>query len=75
MRYLVQQYKLSDHWYPSDPKKRAKVDEYLDWHHLNLRRGAAGTIFEKVGKMFSKNALVKFHVLLVFYFRHLHQGY
>lgn len=31
-----------DHWYPKDPAKRAKVDEYLDWHHSNLRQGAEG---------------------------------
>ena len=48
MRYLVQRYNLSDHWYPRDLQRRAKVDEYLDWHHHNLRMGAAGTIFEKV---------------------------
>ena len=48
MRYLVQKYKLSDHWYSSDLQKRAKVDEYLEWHHQNLRKGAAGTIFETV---------------------------
>jgi hypothetical protein len=28
-------------------KKRAKVDEYLDWHHNGLRLGAGGYFFRK----------------------------
>ncbi len=48
MRYLCQKYKLPDHWYPSDLTRRAKVDEYLDWHHTQLRVGAAYTFFMKV---------------------------
>uniref|UniRef100_A0A8D2KWR0 glutathione transferase n=1 Tax=Varanus komodoensis TaxID=61221 RepID=A0A8D2KWR0_VARKO len=30
--YLSRKYNTPDHWYPSDLKKRAKVDEYLSWH-------------------------------------------
>ena len=41
MRYLVSKYNLPDHWYPANPERRAKVDEYLDWHHTNTRAGAA----------------------------------
>ena len=48
MTYLVRKYKLPDHWYPSDLQKRAKIDEYLHWHHMFLRRGAAHTVFQKV---------------------------
>ncbi|KAI4372235.1 hypothetical protein MLD38_010491 [Melastoma candidum] len=32
---------VADHWYPSDLFKRAKVQSVLDWHHRNLRQGAA----------------------------------
>ncbi|KAM7525737.1 hypothetical protein LguiA_015639 [Lonicera macranthoides] len=32
---------VADHWYPSDLFKRAKIHSVLDWHHTNLRRGAA----------------------------------
>ena len=42
MRYLHESRGTPDHWYPVDPKQRAKVNEYLDWHHLNLRQGAEG---------------------------------
>ena len=49
MQYLTKKYQLPDHWYPSDPQKRAKIDEYLHWHHNNLRMGAARTFFEAVG--------------------------
>ncbi|GAB2302257.1 Glutathione S-transferase theta-1 [Dionaea muscipula] len=39
---------VADHWYPADPKKRAKVHSALDWHHSNLRRGSVGMIFNKL---------------------------
>lgn len=48
MRYLVQKYQLPDHWYPRDSQRRAKIDEYLDWHHTNLRIGAARLLFHQV---------------------------
>ncbi|XP_011693991.1 PREDICTED: glutathione S-transferase theta-1-like isoform X5 [Wasmannia auropunctata] len=37
-RYICREFKVDDHWYPSDSKKQAKVDEYLEWQHLNTRR-------------------------------------
>jgi glutathione S-transferase len=48
MKYLVQKYEVPDHWFPADPQRRAKINEYLDWHHQNLRVGAAHTIFHTV---------------------------
>ncbi|KAF3448552.1 hypothetical protein FNV43_RR09265 [Rhamnella rubrinervis] len=30
-----------DHWYPADLFRRAKINSVLDWHHSNLRGGAA----------------------------------
>ncbi|XP_063769072.1 glutathione S-transferase theta-1-like [Pseudophryne corroboree] len=35
--YMANEYKTPDHWYPSDIKKRARVDEYLAWQHTNTR--------------------------------------
>ncbi|CAA3025307.1 glutathione S-transferase T1 [Olea europaea subsp. europaea] len=32
---------VADHWYPADLSKRAKIHSVLDWHHSNLRHGAA----------------------------------
>ncbi|XP_077996084.1 glutathione S-transferase theta-1-like [Glandiceps talaboti] len=37
LKYLANKYNVADHWYPKDIKKRAKVDEYLAWHHTNTR--------------------------------------
>ena len=48
MRYLAQTRLVDDHWYPADPVKRAKVDEYLDLHHTFLRMGSGQYIFKKL---------------------------
>lgn len=36
-RYLCREYNVPRHWYPSSSKEQAKVDEYLEWQHLNTR--------------------------------------
>ena len=47
MRYLATSRKCDDHWYPADPRKRARIDEYLNWHHLNIRMGCGVLFFRK----------------------------
>ncbi|XP_062539529.1 glutathione S-transferase theta-1-like [Armigeres subalbatus] len=37
VRYLAQEYRFPDHWYPADSQKRARIDEYLEWQHHNTR--------------------------------------
>eukprot|EP00347_Sterkiella_histriomuscorum_P005687 403355648 len=38
IKYLKSSRQCAAHWYPeSDPKLKAKMDEYLDWHHLGVR--------------------------------------
>ncbi|KAL9246731.1 hypothetical protein vseg_020229 [Gypsophila vaccaria] len=39
---------VADHWYPADLSKRAKIHSVLDWHHMNLRRGAMTYAFNTV---------------------------
>ncbi|WCJ26262.1 Glutathione S-transferase T1 [Euphorbia peplus] len=39
---------VADHWYPADLFKKAKIQSVLDWHHTNLRRGAAGYVLNAV---------------------------
>uniref|UniRef100_V5H2P1 Glutathione S-transferase n=1 Tax=Anoplophora glabripennis TaxID=217634 RepID=V5H2P1_ANOGL len=36
-RYLSREYPIKDHWYPKNSKRQAKIDEYLEWHHLGIR--------------------------------------
>ncbi|XP_030847847.1 glutathione S-transferase theta-1-like [Strongylocentrotus purpuratus] len=38
-RYLTTKYadKIEDHWYPKDMKSRARVDEYIAFHHTGTR--------------------------------------
>lgn len=40
-RYLARESKIDDHWYPKDSKARARVDEYMEWQHNNVRMGCA----------------------------------
>nr|CAH7714310.1 unnamed protein product [Callosobruchus chinensis] len=37
IRYLSKLYNIPGNWYPSNSEAQAKVDEYLEWHHLGLR--------------------------------------
>ncbi|KAG6577187.1 Glutathione S-transferase T1, partial [Cucurbita argyrosperma subsp. sororia] len=39
---------VADHWYPADLFRRAKINSVLDWHHSNLRIGAAPFVFSTV---------------------------
>lgn len=41
LKYLVGRCALADHWYPLDPQRRARVDEYTAFHHTNTRPHAA----------------------------------
>jgi len=38
LSYLSNSRKLPDHWYPADIRARARVDQYLHWHHQHLRK-------------------------------------
>lgn len=50
LRYLAKKYEgqISSNWYPNDPKAQAKVDEYLEWQHLNTRLNCAMFFQHKV---------------------------
>nr|QBM06408.1 glutathione S-transferase theta [Daphnia magna] len=37
LRYLVRSRNVANHWYSTDLQLQAKVDEYLEWQHLNTR--------------------------------------
>lgn len=41
MKYLCNRYDVPEHWYPRQPERRARVDEYTAWHHTNTRPHAA----------------------------------
>uniref|UniRef100_A0A8C0A0Y9 glutathione transferase n=1 Tax=Anas zonorhyncha TaxID=75864 RepID=A0A8C0A0Y9_9AVES len=46
--YLARKFKTPDHWYPSDLQKRARVDEYLSWQHVNIRGKGSKLFLTKV---------------------------
>lgn len=41
LKYLANKYDIPDHWYPRQPERRARVDEYTAWHHSYTRPHAA----------------------------------
>ncbi|XP_069703061.1 glutathione S-transferase theta-1-like isoform X2 [Periplaneta americana] len=41
LRYLCRERNVPDHWYPKDSKQQARVDEYLEWQHLDTRASCA----------------------------------
>ncbi|KAK3849584.1 hypothetical protein Pcinc_043664 [Petrolisthes cinctipes] len=41
LRYLCREYEAASRWYPKDSKLQARVDEYLEWQHLNTRISCA----------------------------------
>ena len=48
LKYLCTSCDVPDHWYPAGLQQRSKIDEYLAWHHTNLRMGAGTTVRNKV---------------------------
>nr|BAS29974.1 glutathione S-transferase theta [Cyprinus carpio] len=48
LKYLATTYNVPDHWYPKLPEKRARVDEYTAWHHVNTRMHAATVFLQEV---------------------------
>eukprot|EP00027_Filamoeba_sp_ATCC50430_P013840 CAMPEP_0168566822 /NCGR_PEP_ID=MMETSP0413-20121227/14635_1 /TAXON_ID=136452 /ORGANISM="Filamoeba nolandi, Strain NC-AS-23-1" /LENGTH=219 /DNA_ID=CAMNT_0008598889 /DNA_START=1 /DNA_END=657 /DNA_ORIENTATION=+ len=49
LRYLPKQYNLGNHWYPENPYRRAKIDEFLQWHSSNLRTKVIETTLKAPG--------------------------
>jgi len=37
LKYLADKYQVADHWYPKQLQRRAYVDRFMAWQHLNLR--------------------------------------
>jgi glutathione S-transferase len=48
LRYLCREKNVEDRWYPADSKQQAKVDEYLEWQHLDTRLSCATYFQHKV---------------------------
>lgn len=37
-RYLASRNKIDDQWYPKNDQIRGRIDEYLEWQHVNTRQ-------------------------------------
>ena len=38
LMYLTREKRVDDHWYPENTRDQARVDEYMEWKHLNIRK-------------------------------------
>ncbi|KYR00885.1 hypothetical protein DLAC_02946 [Tieghemostelium lacteum] len=47
LRYLAHTFRLDDFYHSRCITERCRVDTYLDWHHLGLRRYASTLFFQK----------------------------
>ncbi|XP_012272486.1 glutathione S-transferase theta-1 isoform X3 [Orussus abietinus] len=71
LRYLCREFNINNHWYPSASKERARVDEYLEWQHMNTRLHCAGYFLLKfirpiiLKKPASPDKLAAFHARMV----------
>ena len=48
LKFLSEYYKVDDKYYPSDIFRRALINEYLDWHHLNTRYILSGAVYKRL---------------------------
>lgn len=50
MRYLAAKHsdKYPDHWYPADLSRRAKIDEYIAYHHQGIREPLTGLVVKEI---------------------------
>ncbi|KAI4881817.1 hypothetical protein NFI96_031874 [Prochilodus magdalenae] len=48
LKYLATVYNVPEYWYPRDPLRRARVDEYTAWHHMNTRLHTAKVFIMEV---------------------------
>lgn len=56
--YLCDKYKMHK-WYPTDLRERARVNEYANWQHFNLRATGSMLFRTKV----NRNDLFSYHQL------------
>uniref|UniRef100_A0A1Y1LMT7 glutathione transferase n=1 Tax=Photinus pyralis TaxID=7054 RepID=A0A1Y1LMT7_PHOPY len=71
LRYLCREFSVPDHFYPKDSKLQARVDEYLEWQHNNIRAGCAMYFRNKwlmpkiTGEPSNEKTLAKYKCLMV----------
>jgi len=48
LKYLLATRQVPDHWYPTDAKARARVDQFLSWQHTGIRKGGVGVFVNSI---------------------------
>lgn len=76
-RYLARKFQVPDHWYPSrDLQQQARIDEYLHWHHTNIRVNAMMTFRHQFintmrGRLIKEDEVKKFKADLIKAMNHI----
>jgi len=82
LRYLCAKFqtRIADHWYPQSCRKRALVNEYLDWHQEHLRKSSYGCLkvsvnsrMQKQDSEINKELFQREHILLEVSLNYLEQ--
>ena len=56
MIYLCDKYTdIPDHWYPKEPKRRAKINQFLGWYPGTLRQQGIEIFVERVKLLILKH--------------------
>ncbi|XP_060067873.1 glutathione S-transferase theta-1-like [Ylistrum balloti] len=64
LKYLAIKYNVSDHWYPrSDLNAQARVDESMNWHHLNTRYSCTSLFRELIRLPILNKAPIQWHLV------------
>lgn len=51
LKFLRDKFNTPDHWYPTDLYERARVNEYIAWHHSNTRTNSEGIHYHQVQQL------------------------
>ena len=55
MRYIAIKFNVPEHWFPrKDVQKAAKIDEFLNWQHLNIRKWELEIVVNTVSTVYTR---------------------
>ena len=65
LKFIAGKKEVAKHWYPTTPRHRAKVDEYMAWQHGGIRAKSIDMIGEVVSSSKSISMILSQSILSV----------